>query len=125
NPAQYGASIGLDLSAVPPSQPLAFDTRLIQAARLHSQDMSDHAYFAHNSLDGINPGQRITDAGFTTNSWGESIAGGYSGPSDALSALIIDNGVANLGHRRHLLAIDSAFQNQNRVGVGIVQGGSG
>lgn len=125
NPALYGASIGLDLSAVLPSQPLAFDTRLIQAARLHSQDMNDRAYFAHVTPDGIAPGQRMADAGFAANNYGESIAGGYSGPSDALTALIIDTGIANLGHRRHLLAIDSAFQPQNRIGIGIVQNGSG
>src|SRR5207245_6722527 len=102
NPAQYGASIGLDLSAVPPAQPLAFDTRLIQAARLHSQDMNDRAYFAHVTPDGIDPGQRIANAGFVTNNWGESIAGGYAGPSDALAGLIIDAGVPTLGHRRQL-----------------------
>src|SRR5207245_9596847 len=70
NPAQYGASIGLDLSMVPPSQPLAFDTRLIQAARLHSQDMNDHAYFAHVTPGGVGPGQRLTDAGFVANNYG-------------------------------------------------------
>src|SRR5207302_4179641 len=99
NPAAYGASIGFDLSAVPPSQPLAFDTRLIQAARLHSQDMNDRAYFAHVTPEGIGPGQRRSVAGFVANSWGECIAGGYVGSSEALSALIIDNGIANLGHR--------------------------
>src|SRR5437870_8325205 len=104
NPAAYGASIGLDLPAVPPSQPLAFDTRLIQAARLHSQDMNDRAYFAHVTPEGIGPGQRMSDAGFVANNYGESIAGGYAGPSHALSALIVDTAIPNLRHRRHLLA---------------------
>src|SRR5689334_24893053 len=47
NPAAYGAAIGVDLSAVAPAQPLAWDPLLIQAALGHSQDMSARDYFAH------------------------------------------------------------------------------
>src|SRR5437588_3642806 len=68
NPAAYGASIGLDLSGVAPSQPLAFDPSLIAAALGHSQDMSVRNYFAHNTPEGIDPGQRMTAAGFPWNS---------------------------------------------------------
>jgi uncharacterized protein YkwD len=125
NPAAYGASIGLDLSGVAPSQPLAWDPRLIQAALGHSQDMNDRNYFSHVTPDGIDPGARIAAAGFAASSYGESIAAGYATPDAALSALIIDNGVSNLGHRRHLLAIDAVFRDQNAVGIGIVQNGSG
>jgi hypothetical protein len=127
NPAAYGASIGVDLSAVAPSQPLAFSTQLIEAARLHSQDMNNRGYFSHYTPENIDPGQRMTAAGFAWTDWGESIAGGtaFPGPSDALRGLIIDAGVPDLGHRRHLLAIDSMFQNQNQVGIGIVQAGTG
>src|SRR4051812_1340071 len=49
NPAAYGASIGLDLSGVAPGQPLAFNPLLVQAARGHSQDMSDRGYFGHDT----------------------------------------------------------------------------
>src|SRR5438552_4954094 len=97
NPAAYGASIGLDLSTVAPSQPLAFDPVLIQAARDHSQDMSVRNYFSHYTPEGLDPGQRLANAGFNWTSFGESIAAGsvFSGPADALKALIIDNGVAD------------------------------
>jgi hypothetical protein len=123
NPAAYGASIGLDLSNVAPSPPLAFNTQLIQAARLHSQDMSSRGYFDHTAPDGSDPGRRISDTGFVWNSWGESLAGGqaFPGPAEALRALIIDFGVADLGHRRHLLAMDSLFRGQTQVGIGILQ----
>jgi uncharacterized protein YkwD len=125
NPSAYGASIGVDLSGIAPSQPLAFNTQLIQAARDHSQDMNDHAYFNHDTPQGVNPGQRITNAGFTWTAWGESIAAGYATPAQALQGLITDSGVSDLGHRRHLLAVDAEFVTQNQVGIGIVQGGSG
>src|SRR5262245_50983506 len=123
NPAAYGASIGLDLSGVAPSQPLAFNPQLVQAARLHSLDMSARAFFAHTNPDGRNPGQRMRDAGFTWTSYGESIAAGFPNSAEALSGLIIDTGIPDLGHRRHLLAMDAAFRGQNQVGIGVVQNG--
>jgi uncharacterized protein YkwD len=127
NPAAYGNSIGLDLSSVAPSPPLAFDTRLIMAARQHSQDMNDFAYFGHISHDGLNPAQRVTAAGFVYSSWGESIAGGspYLQPSDALARLIVDTDTPDLGHRVQLLALDAIHLSQNEIGIGIVQNGSG
>jgi hypothetical protein len=125
NPAAYGQSIGLDLSNVAPSQPLAWDSRLIAAAQFHSQDMNNRGYFDHTDPNGNDPGQRIAAAGYNATSWAESIAGGYPTPDAALRALIIDAGVPDLGHRRHLLAIDPAVQGQNAVGIGIVLNGGG
>jgi hypothetical protein len=123
NPAAYGQSIGLDLSGVVASQPLAFDPRLVQAAHQHAQDMNDRNYFGHTSPGGLNAGGRIAAAGFSARSWGESIAAGYSGPEAALRALVIDDGVPGLGHRKHLLAIDAVFRDQNLAGAGVVSGG--
>ncbi len=127
NPAAYGQSIGLDLSNVAPSQPLAFDPRLIDAARNHSIDMAVQRYFDHVTPEGVDPGERISADGFTWQSWGESIGAGpsFSNPADLLSALIIDNGVSDLGHRRQLLSIDATFQSQNAVGIGVVLNSTG
>jgi Cysteine-rich secretory protein family/Domain of unknown function (DUF4214) len=129
NPAAYGASIGVDLSAVAPSQPLAFDPRLIDAAQLHSIDMNNQGYFNHNTPQGVTPGQRITAAGFNWQSYGESIAGAYTTAADALSALIIDQGVPDLGHRDQLLSINTptqpSYSSENAVGIGIVLNGTG
>jgi hypothetical protein len=127
NPAAFGAAIGVDLSNVAPAQPLAFSPLLIQAARQHAQDTSDRGYVGQNTPDGLTPGQRIANAGFSWSAWGESSAAGlaYPTPAAALQALIADVGVSNLADRNQLLAIDALFQNQNQVGIGIVQGGSG
>jgi uncharacterized protein YkwD len=125
NPAAYGSSIGVDLSNVSPAPPLAFDTRLVDAARQHSQDMNDRNYFDHNTPEGLTPGDRITNAGFSWSSCGESIAAGYSTPEAALAALIKDANDLSLEHRRQLLAIDEVYKGQDQVGIGIVQGGTG
>jgi hypothetical protein len=119
NPTAYGASIGLNLSRVAPAPPLAFNTRLIQAARLHSQDMFARRYFDHNTPDGITPGERIRAAGVPAVAWGESIATGWPGVASALQSFIVDPGNPDLAHRRHLLAIDPLFRSQNQVGIGV------
>jgi hypothetical protein len=128
DPPAYGRAIGLDLSNVAPAPLLAFQPLLIQAAREHSQDMNDRGYVSHVSPDGQSLLDRLTwGVGFPWTAYGESIAAGrnLADPEVALRSLIQDDGVADLGHRRHLLALDALFQNQNQVGIGIVQQGSG
>jgi uncharacterized protein YkwD len=122
NPAAYGQSIGLDLSNVAPAQPLAFSTLLDVSAQAHSQDMNDQDYFNHVSPNGSTPDSRMTAAGFNWDAWGESIAAGFSTSASALQALIVDQGVPDLGHRIQLLAMSGLFQGQNQVGIGIASG---
>jgi uncharacterized protein YkwD len=144
NPAAYGASIGLDLGGVGPAQPLAFNVILIAAARLHSEDMAARGYFAHVTPEGLAPIDRVMAAGLRRfKGPGESISfgtgfssfsftptGGFVttfipyGPTDSLRDLIIDSGIPSLGHRRHLLAIDQAFQSDKSVGIGEADNGS-
>lgn len=124
NPAAYGATIGVNLSYIAPSMPLGFDTRIIEAARLHSQDMNAKNFFSHTGSNGSSPFTRMNAAGYTFTSAAESIAAGYTTAENALRGLVIDAGVPSLGHRHHLLAHGSNFQHRE-VGVGIVQNGTG
>jgi uncharacterized protein YkwD len=127
NPAAYGAAIGIDLSNIPASQPLAMDPRLVQSARGQSQDMNARGFFDHVNPSGVGPATRITRAGYPFNIWGESLAAGpdFVTPDDALKALIIDTGHPALEHRTHLLATDPELSTQAQAGVGIVQNGTG
>jgi uncharacterized protein YkwD len=127
NPAAYSDWAGVDLSGVAPSQPLAFNPLLIQAARLHSQDMNDHNIAGHVGSDGSDPGTRVAAAGFgAVGGPGESVAVGPGmTPDAALAGLIQDFGQPDIGHRRHLLAIDAAFKPHDQVGIGIVLDGGG
>ncbi|MCS6849767.1 MAG: FG-GAP-like repeat-containing protein [Gemmataceae bacterium] len=125
NPAEYGRRVGLDLSRVAPAQPLAMDMRLVEAARKHAQDMNDRAYFGHNTPEGLDAGQRMLATSLPITYWSESIAAGFSTPEEALAALIVDHGVPDLGHRRHLLAMEPNFAVQRIVGIGLVRGGAG
>jgi uncharacterized protein YkwD len=126
NPAAYGQTINLNLNNVAASQPLAFDTRLIEAARNHSADMLAQNYSAHVNLAGVTPEGRVRATGFPlpANQTGlnESIAWHIPGPDidRVLRDWIIDSfDAVNLGHRKHLLAMNNSDQ---LAGVGIAVG---
>src|SRR5919204_90864 len=63
---------------------------LTSAAKWMSTDMSVNNYFAHTSLDGRTPVQRMNDAGYPAfSTWtGEDLAAGYSASADVLSGWI-------------------------------------
>ncbi|MHB1351674.1 MAG: CAP domain-containing protein [Desulfobulbaceae bacterium] len=109
-----------------PRQPLVMNSRLLQAASLHAQDMIDHQFFAHVSpTDGRDPYTRITDAGYQYRYAGENIGGQC--PEDGSSAadaglaihreLFIDAGVEGRGHRLTLL--DNRYK---EIGIGMAAG---
>lgn len=88
---------------------LSSDPRLAQAARRHSQDMADHNFFDHYGSDGSSPFDRISDAGYSFITAGETIAGGYTSPESAV------NGWMNSPPHRSILLGD-----YDDVGVGYV-----
>ena len=55
-------------------QPLFANAKLISAARKHSEDMVVQNYFAHNSLDGRTPFQRMQNEGYSYSTAAENIA---------------------------------------------------
>ena len=57
---------------------VAWSDQLAKAAYDHSVDMNKQGYLSHTGLDGSNPAQRITAAGYHWSTWGENIAEGYS-----------------------------------------------
>jgi len=139
DPAAYGDEIDLDLDGVLPRQPLALNLNLTGSARFHAEEMLGHDYFAHTSeVTGIGPNQMAVDHGYdvfgsglgmpwgTTNNI-ESIAFGQNLIADypaALELLIIDDGVPGVGHRMHLLAIATGWQDHSEVGFGRAATGS-
>ena len=83
----------------PPVGPLEMDNVIRIASRLHSQDMGEQNYFAHDSLDGRDFGDRMSEAGFTGASpWGENIATGYN-----TAKAVVEGWVSSPGHCRNLM----------------------
>jgi hypothetical protein len=66
---------------------LAVSDTLTAAAKWMSSDMAARNYFAHTSLDGRSPTQRMADAGYPAfTTWtGEDLAAGYTAAADVLN----------------------------------------
>ena len=69
---------------------LAVSDTLATAAKWMSVDMGSRNYFAHTSLDGRSPTQRMADAGYPAfGTWtGEDLAAGYTTTADVLNGWV-------------------------------------
>ena len=93
----------------PPASALSMNANLRLAARAHSQDMADHDYFSHTSLDGRTFDQRIQAAGYTgAFPWGENIAAGST-----TAASTVELWMNSPGHCSNIMS--SGFRS---IGVG-------
>ncbi|MDJ0900828.1 MAG: CAP domain-containing protein [Xenococcus sp. MO_188.B8] len=105
-----------------PKQPLAFNLFLIDAARTHSQWISDTNTFSHTGAGGSDPGDRMSDAEYNfTGSWGwgENIAWkGTTGTPDVAQYIADEHRSLFLsnGHRTNIL--NGSFR---ELGIGTVE----
>jgi uncharacterized protein YkwD len=73
-------------------------SQLVQAARRHSRDMADNDFFSHEGSDESTPFDRMVDACYHPNGYGEIIAAGY--PS---AEAVIQAWMDSAGHRNVIL----------------------
>lgn len=94
---------------------LVWNKTLAKVAEERALDMAKNNYFSHADKRGIKVNVKIHKAGYKLdkfyldkkqNSF-ESIQAGAENGKEAIIDLIIDEGVKSLGHRKHLLGIDS------------------
>jgi len=77
--------------------------------------MNDNNFFAHVNLNGQDPGDRITSAGYTTGpAMARVLPLVLRTTATALKGLIIDTGVSDLGHRRHCWRLIPFSKTKNR-----------
>ncbi len=79
--------------AYPAVGPLVMNPLLQLAARTHSLDMATRNYFAHNTPEGVTPGQRIAATGYVGSPTGENIAAG-----NATAAATMTQWMNSAGH---------------------------
>lgn len=102
--------------------PLKRIMELDSAAETHSLNQALRNFFGHCDLDtGSWPDDRMRDAGYFPNGWGENIAAGYGSPSSVMSAWM-----GSSGHRANILSssnreIGVGYYYQQQDGAGIRQ----
>jgi uncharacterized protein YkwD len=94
------------------SPPLALVAALNAAAQKHAEDMLERTYYSHQSLEGLQPWDRVRAAGFLPQLVGENIAAGHLTVDTALDAWLHSS-----GHRSNIL--DPRF---THTGIGIAVG---
>lgn len=82
---------------------LTMDQTLREVARAHSEDMVDRGFFSHTNPDGLDPFDRMANAGITYSTAGENIAWN-SFPDPVQTA--VDGWMNSEGHRNNILNAD-------------------
>ncbi len=106
------AGASCDADRFGPAPALEMDDVIREAARGHSRDMGQQAYFEHDSLDGRTFADRMTMVGFMGPSpWGENIAAGQSTPEE-----VVQGWMESPGHCRNIMNPD-----YRTIGIGYAE----
>src|SRR4028118_960483 len=89
--------------------PLTFNTKLLNAAANHSQNMALQDFFSHTGKDGSSLASRISATGYQFSAAAENIAAGSSTPEQVVSSGMSSSS----GHRANILN-----PNLKEIGIG-------
>lgn len=89
---------------LPAAGPLKRNKRLTRAARGYARKMARKDWFEHDSPNGDDPGDRISDAGYRWSRWGENIGAGYDDVASVVAAWMASPGHCTvlMGSFRHV-----------------------
>jgi uncharacterized protein YkwD len=89
------------------------NTLLNRAAQKYAEVLATGSCWGHNCPPVPDPGQRITNEGYTWSAWGENIAAGQDTPEE----VVADWMASTMGHRETIL--NPAYR---EIGVGVATG---
>lgn len=98
-----------------PSGPLRLEPLLQTAARAHAKDMAERDYFDHDTPEGLDPFDRMREAGYRGCAMGENIAAGQTDPAEVVSGWL-----ESPGHCSNILSPEF-----DALGVGYFEGMGG
>jgi uncharacterized protein YkwD len=96
----------------PAAPPVTWDDRIEESALVHSLDMAENQYFDHIAPDGSNAGDRLIDADYQPDAWGENILVGLENIS-----VVLDNWIESPSHCDVIM-----HPNLHELGVGMARG---
>jgi uncharacterized protein YkwD len=129
-PDAFSGETGVDLSYVKARSALNWNRQLAGAAEKKALDMAARDYFGHTDPEGYGMNYMIFRAGYKipedwfediSSNYFESIQAGLSNGREAITDLIIDEGVNPPGHRNHLLGIEDFWSNCTDIGIGMAK----
>ncbi len=101
---------------------LQWNETLRSVARNHSQDMITRNFFSHVNPDGLDPGNRVTNAGVLYTAVAENIAQnqGFADPGQQA----VDSWMNSEGHRNNILDVNNYGFTQTGVGIALKSDGT-
>ncbi|MEO6789004.1 MAG: FG-GAP-like repeat-containing protein [Chthoniobacteraceae bacterium] len=123
----FFTNLRAEFASYPAVAPLAFNPKLLQSARAHSQDMIARNFFSHVNPNGQDPTVRAAALGYDVGV-GENIDGGGATTEDDIFeshfGFMVDYDDVDtsnpLGHRKNIL--DSSY---TETGIGVAGGRNG
>ncbi len=97
--------------------PLSFDGELLNASDAHSAWMDATDTFSHTGVNGSDPGQRMTAAGYGWSGYGENVAYVSGSLNEVAVNQLFQNLMNSPGHRANIL--QASFQ---EIGIGLQEG---
>ncbi len=85
---------------MPPVEELKWNTKLEEAALMHSKDMAVNNIFSHTGSDGSSAGDRITSLNYKYTTWGENIAAGGIFPTEEK---VFKGWITSPGHCKNIM----------------------
>lgn len=98
-------------TSMPAVPALTWNCTLSKSSLVHSQDMADNNFFDHTGSNGLNAGDRVTNAGYTWRAVGENIAAGQTSIDQVMQGWI-----NSPGHCRNIMSA-----NFTQVGAALVE----
>ena len=129
-PGDFSKEIGADLKDVKARPALKWNDALTKAAEAKALDMATRDYYSHTTPEGRGMNIAIHEAGYKLpdfwlkdkqDNYFESI---HASPPDGLSTIrgmILDKGIEELGHRKHLLGMDEFRAKHKDIGIGFAR----
>ncbi|MES2764252.1 MAG: CAP domain-containing protein [Bacteroidota bacterium] len=120
-------TVKTQFAGYPSRPPLAFNEKLISAARKHSQWMKDNNTQSHTGANGTSPFQRMNNEGYTGwSNAGENVAAYARSLWHGHAGFNVDWGTQNqidLGHRENIMNFKNFTYTE--IGVGIIHASGG
>lgn len=83
----------------PPVEPVVWNSRLAEAAQLHSTDMNENQFFDHTGSGGSTLVSRVEQVGYNYNTIGENIAMGET----QTEVIVVEGWMNSPGHCRNIM----------------------
>jgi uncharacterized protein YkwD len=100
---RYAKSLVSDLKKTKKMNSLKMSTALSEVAKMHALDMGSLGKIGHSSSDGTSFADRVRTEAKAGGMIAENCDYGHDSAIEIVMALLIDDGIESLGHRKNIL----------------------